>query len=178
MNIVDKKLIQEKAALLTKLNRYILVDTDESKKSAKPEESTKSKESKESLDAYESKLTPCYLDRKSFMDIIMTNEQQIMTEDNGIMTQKDNESSSYQAKAYNIFVESMNEELKRIVNPMDGLDLVHEIFRQALDKMSVTRCKGRCLFILLFFKQVDFGKNALFQNRLIAVESRFFSIGT
>jgi len=35
----------------------------------------------------------------------------------------------------------MNEELKRIVNPMDGLDLVHEIFRQALDKMSVTRCK-------------------------------------
>ena len=102
------------------------------------------------MDSFESKLTPCYLDRKSFMDLIMNNEQQIMTEDNRLMTQKDNESSSYQAKAYKIFVESMNEELKRIVNPMDGLDLVNEIFRQALDKMSVTRCKEKCLFIITF----------------------------
>ena len=141
MNIVDKKLVQEKATILSKLNNYILVKTADSKKSANSEESAKSKESKESVDTYGSKLTPCYLDRKSFMDIIMTNEQQIMT-------QKGNESSSYQAKAYNIFVESMNEELKRIVNPMDGLDLVHEIFRQALDKMSVTRCKEKCLFTL------------------------------
>ena len=148
MNIADKKLIQEKAAILAKLNRYILVNTAESKESANSEESVKSKESKESVDTYGSKLTPCYLDRKSFMDIIMNNEQQVMTEDNGIMTQKDNELSSYQAKAYNIFIESIHEELKRIVNPMDGLDLVNEIFRQALDKMSVTRCKGKCLFAL------------------------------
>ena len=62
------------------------------------------------------------------------------------------DTESYQAKAYRLFIQCMKEEMVQLSSQDEcGLyDLLEEIARQALDLMSVTRCKEK-IFSFSFF---------------------------
>jgi len=91
----------------------------------------------------EPKLTPCYLDRKSFFGIIMSDEKIFLSEGETGNDSSTLDTESYQAKAYRLFIQCMKEEMVQLSSQDEcGLyDLLEEVARQALDLMSVTRCK-------------------------------------
>lgn len=92
-------------------------------------------------DPKEPKLTPCYLDRKSFFGIVISDEKIFLSEAGNDSSTLDTE--SFQAKAYRLFIQCMKEEMDQLsLQDECGLyDLLEEVARQALDLMSVTRCK-------------------------------------
>ncbi len=58
------------------------------------------------------------------------------------------DTESYQAKAYRLFIQCMKEEMDQLSLQDDcgRYDLLEEVARQALDLMSVTRCKEKIFF--------------------------------